>query len=212
MYQLIYCSKTLHFDENVLAEIFKDSVHRNYRNNIKGFLFIVNKKSFVQILQGPLEKINHLFKKISNDDRHFDVFLVSFKKINSSNLGYWNIRTIIDDKHNLSLNNLWKMVLDGDGFVNPRLLTEKLILDSTFYKQIEFDNFDKCLYDFKVVSDLFNVMDESNSLELLQTLNIYHAAYDSFKKSNSVKTSELLNEAINKLKILIYKKYEKSRS
>jgi hypothetical protein len=211
LYQLIYCSKTNQFDESVLTDIFKQSVYRNYKNNIKGFLFVVNKKSYIQILQGPFEKINHLYNKISKDDRHHDVNLLSFKKIECYNLNYWNIRSIIDSSNNLYLNKCWSMILDSDGYVIPTLVSEKIIFDSIFYKQIEFDKFDNCIYDFKLVSDLFNVIDDSTSLELTQNLNIYHTAYDAFKKSNSKENFKLLSEAETKLKNLVYKKHEKSR-
>lgn len=212
MYQIIYCSKAVGFEEDVLADIFKESVNRNFTNDIRGFLFVVNNNSFVQILQGPLERVNYLFNKISNDKRHHDVNLISVKKIEVVNLNYWNIRILIDNDHNIELSKLWEMTLDENGFVNPRFISEKLIFDTIFYRKIEFDNFQNCLYDFKLVSDVFNVMDVSNSLELLQTLNLYHNAYDNYKKSNSVDKLNLLNEIKTKLEQLVYKKHEKSRS
>jgi hypothetical protein len=72
MQQLIYASRPFGYDAQGLANILATARAANARNDITGAL-ICRSDVFLQLLEGPVQKVETLFDKISQDDRHVDV-------------------------------------------------------------------------------------------------------------------------------------------
>lgn len=206
-YRLIYFSKTNSFNEETLAEIFQKSVYSNYLKNIKGFLLIINKKSFVQVLEGHSKEINDLYKKIMLDQRHFDVRLISYERISDFTLDFWNMRLLVDEDANKNLSEVWSNVINRDGFVNENLISPTLI-DWTIKKnELEFDFFKKCLYDFLLIGEMFNVINDDNFIELFNLFTIYNSCYNNYKSSPTNENKKLMEDVHEEFKTKV-KKYE----
>ena len=72
MNRLIYCSRPFGFDTSVLNGLLIDSRENNQKNNITGSL-ICRADIYLQMLEGPEEKVLKTFDKIKKDDRHLEV-------------------------------------------------------------------------------------------------------------------------------------------
>ena len=69
---VIYVSRPTHFDHIILENILKTSRLANPENGITGNL-IYHSDLFLQILEGPTEAIDNLYRKILSDSRHSDI-------------------------------------------------------------------------------------------------------------------------------------------
>jgi len=58
-----------------LASLFEKAKHNNTVNNITGFLIHSN-YNFLQVLEGEATIVDNVFKKISKDSRHKNIFNV----------------------------------------------------------------------------------------------------------------------------------------
>lgn len=72
MQQLIYASRPFGYDPAMLSAILATSRVRNAQLDITGAL-ICRSDVFIQLLEGPVGKVETLFEKIEQDDRHVDV-------------------------------------------------------------------------------------------------------------------------------------------
>lgn len=72
MQQIIYASRPFGFDASVLANILAVSRDWNGRNNVTGAL-ICRSDVYIQLLEGPVGRVEELFERIRNDSRHTDV-------------------------------------------------------------------------------------------------------------------------------------------
>ncbi len=72
LYQLIYCSRPFGFDNSVLNSLLIDSREANLLNNLTGAL-ICRSDLYLQLLEGPEEKVLETFSRIKRDDRHVEV-------------------------------------------------------------------------------------------------------------------------------------------
>ncbi|NOT70567.1 MAG: BLUF domain-containing protein [Hyphomicrobium sp.] len=75
VFQLIYASRPFGFDDLALSGILASAERNNVRDAITGSL-ICREDLFVQLLEGPEDKVEAAFKRIRHDDRHTDVGLV----------------------------------------------------------------------------------------------------------------------------------------
>ncbi|NCD72558.1 BLUF domain-containing protein [Mucilaginibacter agri] len=81
LYYLIYVSKALKLmNDEELAKILTQSRSWNSRVKITGMLLYIKgptidgvNGNFIQVLEGEEHDINDLFKKIKDDERHYDV-------------------------------------------------------------------------------------------------------------------------------------------
>ena len=73
--QLIYASRPFGFDGNSLVEILASARRNNRRHAITGAL-ICRADLYLQMLEGPREKITATFGRILRDDRHLEVGLI----------------------------------------------------------------------------------------------------------------------------------------
>lgn len=70
--QLIYASQPFGFNGPSLAGILLDARRCNTRDGITGAL-ICRDDLFLQLLEGPADKVQATYARIRNDDRHVDV-------------------------------------------------------------------------------------------------------------------------------------------
>ena len=73
--RLIYCSQPFGYDQPMLNGILADARTYNPKNNITGAL-ICREDIFLQLLEGPEDKILLTYDRILNDDRHLDIELL----------------------------------------------------------------------------------------------------------------------------------------
>jgi hypothetical protein len=72
MQQLIYVSRPFGYDAAMLMNILSASRLRNQRDDITGAL-ICRSDLFLQLLEGPVGKVEATFQRISRDDRHIEI-------------------------------------------------------------------------------------------------------------------------------------------
>jgi hypothetical protein len=70
--QLIYTSRPFGFDDLTLTGILASARRNNIRDGITGAL-ICREDLFIQMLEGPDDKVTATFNRIVHDDRHTDV-------------------------------------------------------------------------------------------------------------------------------------------
>ena len=79
MYRLVYSSKPFGFDTAVLNGLLIDSRENNQKNDITGSL-ICRADIYLQMLEGPEEKVLKTFDKIKKDDRHLEIEVLLTEK------------------------------------------------------------------------------------------------------------------------------------
>ena len=78
--QLIYASQPFGFNQPALAGILLDARRCNMRDGITGAL-ICRDDLFLQLLEGPADKVQATYSRIRRDDRHLDVRQMSSRAI-----------------------------------------------------------------------------------------------------------------------------------
>ena len=78
--QLIYASQPFGFNQPALAGILLDARRCNMRDGITGAL-ICRDDLFLQLLEGPADKVQATYTRIRRDDRHLDVRQMSSRAI-----------------------------------------------------------------------------------------------------------------------------------
>ena len=89
--QVIYVSKPVGFDEEILNSILTLSRFNNERNQITGAL-ICRSDLYLQYLEGPAHKIDSVYSKIKIDDRHEDVRLLEDGRSRRRLFSNWAMR------------------------------------------------------------------------------------------------------------------------
>ena len=89
--QVIYVSKPVGFDDEVLEGILVQSKQNNKKNQITGAL-ICRSDLYLQYLEGPPNKIDSLYSKIKIDDRHTGVKLLEDAKSKRRLFANWEMR------------------------------------------------------------------------------------------------------------------------
>ncbi|MDQ8205114.1 BLUF domain-containing protein [Pelagicoccus sp. SDUM812003] len=80
-------------DNEGLASLLDTCVDNNNRDGITGML-VLSGDQFLQVLEGPSDKVNQLYGKIVADDRHHDVTLVSYEQIANRYFEDWSMRLV----------------------------------------------------------------------------------------------------------------------
>lgn len=70
--QLVYASRPFGFDQAILSNLLLDSRRANARDDITGAL-IARHDLYLQLLEGPEKKVEDVYARILNDDRHVEV-------------------------------------------------------------------------------------------------------------------------------------------
>ena len=89
--QVIYVSKPVGFDEEILNSILTLSRFNNEKNQITGAL-ICRSDLYLQYLEGPAHKIDSVYSKIKIDDRHEDVRLLEDGRSRRRLFSSWAMR------------------------------------------------------------------------------------------------------------------------
>lgn len=130
---LIYVSEsvsTTTYDDAV--KILNTSWSKNRENGIGGVL-LYNRRFFIQLLNGPVDKVDQIFHRIKEDKRHHNIRLVGEEFLQEQEFDEWNMgflakSTFIMDilkKHNIE---------DYDGFYHTDFVTFKeLLKELTLY-------------------------------------------------------------------------------
>ncbi len=94
MKQLIYRSQPFGFDNAMLAGILMQARRNNPRDGITGAL-ICRQDLYIQLIEGPEAKIDALYAKIAEDDRHCDVRLALSDTVSERIFPEWEM---LDDE------------------------------------------------------------------------------------------------------------------
>ncbi len=87
--RLIYKSiPTASFKGDAIEDILSCSRKNNAALNITGALYF-SRYFFFQILEGEVEAVNSLYKKIMNDTRHSDCLLMDYRTIDNRMFDEW---------------------------------------------------------------------------------------------------------------------------
>ena len=89
--QVIYVSKPVGFNDQVLDSIVVQSKKNNEKNQITGAL-ICRSDLYLQYLEGPPNKIDAIYAKIKIDGRHTDVKLLEEAKSKRRLFSNWAMR------------------------------------------------------------------------------------------------------------------------
>ena len=71
--QLVYCSQPFGYSLEILSAILVASRANNRKNNVTGAL-ICRSDIFLQLLEGPEQRVKNTYEAIQNDDRHINVY------------------------------------------------------------------------------------------------------------------------------------------
>ena len=92
MYRLIYSSRPFGFDTTTLSGLLIDSRENNQKHDITGSL-LCRADIYLQLLEGPKEKILQTFDKIKRDDRHLEIkVLLTQKDVKDRLFPNWSMK------------------------------------------------------------------------------------------------------------------------
>lgn len=89
--QLIYTSQPFGFDEATLNGILASARRNNKRDDITGAL-ICRGDMYLQLLEGPRDKVTSAFARILQDDRHIEVVSLWSGDIEERLFPQWEMR------------------------------------------------------------------------------------------------------------------------
>lgn len=91
MLQLIYASRPFGYDASVLAGILSTARVKNKQHDITGAL-ICRSDIYLQLIEGPADKIDTLYDKISRDDRHLEVTVLVREEVQERLFPQWEMK------------------------------------------------------------------------------------------------------------------------
>jgi hypothetical protein len=104
--RLIYASDVATpFDFGDLQAILAKAQQNNPALDITGLLVMVSQR-FLQVIEGPSENVNLLYRKISRDPRHGNCSLVEFGPVPTRLFDDWSMRAIHTGLMNQQLRTL----------------------------------------------------------------------------------------------------------
>ena len=127
VYQLVYFSRSVSDGDRAmlarLRSILSVSRRNNQRLGITGYL-IIDRKSFMQVLEGERKAVNTLFKHIQTDSRHTGVTIIEARDVETRSFGNWAMGATLrtPDREGVFVSH----GLD-DGFDPTRLKAARLI-------------------------------------------------------------------------------------
>lgn len=89
--QLIYASRPFGFDQAMLNGILMDARRCNERDDITGAL-IARGDLYLQLLEGPKEKLLAAYHRIIDDDRHVEVTPLLQRQVEARMFPGWAMR------------------------------------------------------------------------------------------------------------------------
>lgn len=92
MYRLIYKSRnTKKLDKESFRDLLYISAQKNGESGLTGAL-LATESHYLQILEGDHEALNETFSRISNDERHDELKLISFKEVDKRLFSNWGMK------------------------------------------------------------------------------------------------------------------------
>jgi len=89
--QLVYASRPFGFDQAMLNRILMDARRCNERDDITGAL-IARGDLYMQLLEGPKEKLLATYDRIIDDDRHIEVTQLVQRQVETRMFPGWAMR------------------------------------------------------------------------------------------------------------------------
>ena len=89
--QLVYASRPFGFDQATLSNILMDARRANARDDITGAL-IARHDLYLQLLEGPRDKVEAAYQRIRRDDRHVEVTRLVERPIETRLFPGWAMR------------------------------------------------------------------------------------------------------------------------
>lgn len=89
--QLVYASRPFGFDRAILSNILLDARRFNERDDITGAL-IARNDLYLQLLEGPRDKVDAAYERIRKDDRHVEVTQLMRRSITNRLFPGWAMR------------------------------------------------------------------------------------------------------------------------
>lgn len=90
--RLIYVSTAVEpFDPKTAKQIGEVSAPNNKRLGVTGIL-LATETRYLQVLEGPVQAVNMLFKSIQADERHSEVSLISYHRIEQHLFEAWSMK------------------------------------------------------------------------------------------------------------------------
>jgi len=89
--QLVYASRPFGFDQATLSNILMDARRANARDDITGAL-IARHDLFLQLLEGPRDKVEAAYQRIRRDDRHVEVTRLVERSVEARLFPGWAMR------------------------------------------------------------------------------------------------------------------------
>ncbi|MGL6044005.1 MAG: BLUF domain-containing protein, partial [Sandaracinobacteroides sp.] len=89
--RIIYTSRAFGFDDATLAGVLLDARRCNLRDGITGSL-VCRADIYLQLLEGPEAEIEACYARISTDDRHVNVRLISKVRVDERLFPQWAMR------------------------------------------------------------------------------------------------------------------------
>lgn len=87
-YRVIYTSRPFGYDTAMLSGILMEARRANVRDGITGAL-ICRADIYIQMLEGPEEKVKKAVERIKRDDRHLEVTVRLEKEVPDRLFGEW---------------------------------------------------------------------------------------------------------------------------
>ncbi|WP_070965364.1 BLUF domain-containing protein [Vibrio sonorensis] len=89
--RLIYASRISDGMSNQDIENILESARKNNRKeNVTGVL-LFNRNYFLQCIEGSRSKVNQIYHKILNDQRHQEIVILSYDEINKRDFSDWHM-------------------------------------------------------------------------------------------------------------------------
>jgi hypothetical protein len=116
-----------------LQDLLEECVEHNARLGIKGLL-VVSGGQILQVLEGPPNFVNEVFRNIIVDERHQDVELVTYEGQGGSHFYDWSMRLVELDQLEPAVKDLMRRKYPHDGdsirFPDDLIHIYSLLLDA----------------------------------------------------------------------------------
>lgn len=109
--QLTYVStRVAHIQDDDIIEMVIKANYANRRDDITGCLWF-GPRRFFQVLEGPQDKINRLYRKIRSDTRHYGVKLISYSTTEERQFSRWSLAHVAHQEDQV----IEQLILDYTG-------------------------------------------------------------------------------------------------
>lgn len=116
--QYIYLSfiKKDYIAQNTFHDILNSSIKNNVKDGITGVL-LFKSRVFIQLLEGPEDKVEATFQRIIQDPRHENIKLLAKQKVQDRLYGEWSMHFREVTEEDLAVVNLilpWSTLVDSN--------------------------------------------------------------------------------------------------